>query len=49
MHLLCRRESMRISLVRPCKDEPVTDDILTHAKNLEARSSKYLTGKTSQR
>lgn len=49
MHLLRRRDIMRISLVRLCKDELAADDICTYAKQIEPCYSKYFTGKPSQR
>jgi hypothetical protein len=48
MHLLCRRDIIRISLARFGKDEPVADGIRTHAKDMKASHKKCLTGKTSQ-
>lgn len=40
---------MRISLVRPRKDKPVTDDICTYGTEVETYNNEYLTGKASQR
>jgi hypothetical protein len=35
MHLLCRGETVRISLVRFYEDEPVADDICTYAREIK--------------
>jgi hypothetical protein len=49
IYLLCRRDTMRISLVRLCEDELVADDTYTYAKDVKSSHSKYPTGKTLQR
>lgn len=40
---------MRISLVRPRKDKPVTDDSCTYATEVELCNIEYLSGKALQK